>query len=212
MKILILSNTANPEYYYILKNCIDSINTDKYNVLVVETNSKLKTKQIPLNATFIFPEKEFNYNDFLNIGLKHIQDDKIVISNNDVVYHANCLEEIENKLNVYDSVSPVDLNTHKDVSQDIMGTKVGFHVLGCCIGLTRKTLNTIGSFDTKFKFWFQDNDYCNNLKKYNLTHALLSEAKIEHLKMKSHDLLGNRIQEMTHNIGPALKEKWPEYE
>ena len=72
MTILILSNTANVAYYNMLEDCINSIG--KYPIIVVETNSKLKGKKIPLEekAEFIFPEEEFNYNRFLNIGISKI--------------------------------------------------------------------------------------------------------------------------------------------
>jgi hypothetical protein len=212
MTIIILSNTANPSYFYLLKDCIDSIDTNKYSVIVVETNSKLKGKNIPLNAKFIFPEEEFNYNKFINYGLSYTDDNKILISNNDVIFSPGCLQEIETKLDIYDSVCPQDVNTHNNILDDIEGTKVGYHVIGCCIAFTRKTLGTIGLFDPKFKFWYQDNDYCNNLKKHNLKHALLQNAKIKHLKMQSHILLNEKHYEMTHGIEPFLKEKWPEYD
>jgi len=212
MTIVILSNTANIAYYNLLKNCIDSIDTDRYSVIVVETNSKLKEKEIPLRAKFIFPEKEFNYNEFLNIGISATDDDKLILANNDIVFEDNCLQEIEDKLDIFDSVSPVDLNTHINIEEDTIGTKVGYHVLGCCIALTRITLNAIGKFDEKFKFWYQDNDYCNNLKKHGLSHALLSNAKIRHRKAQSHSLIHDKLYEMTHGLESTLKNKWEEYE
>jgi len=211
MTVIILSNTANTHYYTILENCINSIDTKKYKVVVVETNNKLKNKNIPLNAKFIFPETEFNYNEYLNYGLNYITDNKIVISNNDVIYMPKCLEEIEAQLDIYDSVCPQDINTHTNIAINEIGTKIGYHVIGCCIAFTRKTLKTIGEFDPKFKFWYQDNDYSNNLKKHNLKHALLKNAKIKHLKMQSHNLLKEKQYEMTHGIETVLKEKWSEY-
>jgi len=212
MTIIILSNTANIEYYNLLKNCIDSIDTSRYNVIVVETNTKLKNKEIPLKASFIFPEREFNYNEFLNIGIRAADDSKYVLANNDIIFEAGCLEEIETKLDIFDSVSPQDINTHININEDTPGTKVGYHVLGCCIALNRATLNTIGEFDEKFKFWYQDNDYCNNLKEHNLQHVLLSKAKIKHLKGQSHILIHDKLYEMTHGLESTLKDKWKKYE
>lgn len=212
MTILILSNTANVYYFNMLKACIESYDNTKYKTIVVETNKKLKEKNIPLNANFIFPEGDFNYNKFLNEGIKHINDTKLVISNNDVIYEPGCMEEIENKLDVFDSVTPQDLNTHVNITEDVLGTKVGYHVLGCCIAFNKNILNKIGMFDETFKFWYQDNDYCNNLKKFNLRHALLSKAKIRHSKAQSHTLIQNKLFEMTHALETPLKEKWKEYE
>ena len=64
MVVLILSNTANPEYYNMLEECVNSL--QGYEAVVVETNTKLKGKNIPLNCKFIFPDEPFNYNRFLN--------------------------------------------------------------------------------------------------------------------------------------------------
>jgi hypothetical protein len=211
MTILILSNTANIQYYTMLENCINSINPNIYEIIVVETNKKLKNKNIQLKAKFLFPEIDFNYNEYVNYGLKYASGNKFIVSNNDVIYMPGCINEIDLKLNTYDSVCPHDINTHTNIEKDEEGTKIGYHVLGCCIAFTKKTLETIGEFDTKFKFWYQDNDYCNNLKKHNLKHALLKNARIQHLKMQSHQLLNEKQFEMTHGIESILKEKWPEY-
>lgn len=213
MTVLVLSNTANIQYYTLLQQCISSIGN--YPSIVVETNSKLKDKNIPLtkdyNCKFIFPQEEFNYNKFLNIGLKAIDDDKIIISNNDVIFEPGCIQEIVSKLSLYDSVSPYDTFNRKH--QNIYGPctegyDVGVHITGCCIGVTRRALNKIGPFDETFKFWYQDNDYANLLKKHNLKNALLRDAKIKHLGQQSHILLGEKHYNMTHGLETIYKEKW----
>jgi len=212
MVVLILSNTANPEYYQLLENCVNSVN-QYCKVLVVETNHKLKRKNIPLKAEFLFPREEFNYNRFLNIGISHIlrTDDKFIISNNDVIFHPGCVQEISSKLSTYDSVSPVDTNNtkHTNVFPNVVeGYDIGNHITGCCIGLTKQTYEKIGKFDETFKFWYQDNDYANLLKHYNLKHALLRDAKITHIGFQSHKLLGEKHLEMTHGLEKTYNEKW----
>jgi choline kinase len=212
MTVLILSNTANVEYYQLLENCVNSIGN--HDIVVVETNSKLKGKDIPLKSKcdFIFPEEEFNYNRFLNIGISHIKDDKFIISNNDVVYHGNSVYQLSTALNDYNSVSPRDYNNKKHdlalINNNIEGYEIGNHITGCCIGLTRKTYETIGNFDESFKFWYQDNDYANLLKKYNLKHALITDALITHAGFQSHKLLGNKLTDMTHGLESTYKQKW----
>lgn len=213
MTVLILSNTANIQYYTLLQQCIVSVGD--YESVVVETNNKLKDRDIPLTkefkCRFIFPQEEFNYNKFLNIGLRSINDDKIIISNNDVIFTPGCIQEINSKLSVYDSVSPYDFFNPKHINMlnpFIEGFDVGNHITGCCIGVTRNTLNKIGPFDETFKFWYQDNDYANLLKKHNLKHALLRDAKIKHLGQQSHRLLGEKHFNMTHGLETIYKEKW----
>ena len=211
MTILILSNTANVAYYNMLENCINSIG--EYPIIVVETNTKLKGKRIPLEdkAKFIFPEEEFNYNRFLNIGISKIDTDRFIISNNDVIYEPGCVHEINSRLSYYDSVSPVDLLNPKSIQSFgpcIEGYEIEVHVNGCCIGMTKKTYNTIGKFDENFKFWYQDNDYANLLRKHNLKHALIRDAKVKHLGHQSHKLLGEKHHDMTHGLEKTYKDKW----
>jgi len=211
MTILILSNTANVAYYNMLEECVNSIGN--YPVIVVETNSKLKNKKIPLSekAKFIFPEEEFNYNRFLNIGISHIETENFIISNNDVIYSPGCVQEMSARLSNYDSVSPVDLLNSKQLNvlgPCIEGYDIEVHINGCCIGMSKRTYNAIGKFDESFKFWYQDNDYANLLKHKNLKHALLRDAKIKHLGHKSHSLLGDKHYEMTHGLENIFKEKW----
>jgi len=211
MVILILSNTANPEYYNILEECVNSL--QGYEAVVVETNSKLKGKNMPLasKCKFIFPEEPFNYNRFLNLGIDTITDDKILISNNDVVYHEGSLDVLSQALDIYNSVSPKDYNNNKHeffYDGTVEGYDIGVHITGCSIGVTRKTLNTIGKFDEAFKFWYQDNDYANLLKKHNLKHALVPEAMITHKGFSSHKLLGDKLTNMTHGLESIYKEKW----
>ena len=211
MTILILSNTANVTYYNMLENCINSIG--KYPIIVVETNSKLKDKKIPLEdrAKFIFPEEEFNYNRFLNIGISKIDTERFIISNNDVMYEPGCILELNSRLSHYDSVSPVDLYNPKPIQAlgpCIEGYEIETHINGCSIGMTKKTYNTIGKFDENFKFWYQDNDYANLLRKHNLKHALVRDAKVKHLGHQSHKLLGEKHHEMTHGLEKTYKEKW----
>jgi GT2 family glycosyltransferase len=202
MTVLILSNTVDVSYYNLLENCINSIGD--YPIIVVETNSKLKDKQIPLanKCKFIFPEEEFNYNKFLNIGISHIKDDKFIISNNDVVYSKDSIRIIEKALDQYDSVSPFDYNNqkHNDLLDVVIGYDIGTHITGCCIGLTRETYETIGKFDEQFSFWYQDNDYADQLKKHILSHAFIKDAKITHIGFKSHELLGDKLYQLTHGL------------
>ena len=193
LDIVILSNTINIDYYNILSSCINTItqsnNDVKSNIIVVETNTKLKEKEIPLPIDeIIFPGEPFNYNKFLNYGLEKTKADHILISNNDILYKENCLSKLLLALKIYDSVSPADLNNtrHHNMHRTTEGTEVGKHVTGYSICINRKVLDIIGKFDEQFTFWYQDNDYCNLLKRHNLRHALVGEAKCFHQGGASH--------------------------
>lgn len=202
MSIVILSYTKNPTYYTMLKNCIESIGD--YEIVVVETNSKLKGKDLMLPAKFVFPEEEFNYNRFLNIGFQNLASkEKVIISNNDVVYEPGCIEQLYKSLDDYDSVSPTE--TYSD--ENILGNEVGKHVKGWCIGLRYNVYEKMGGWDENFKFWYQDNDYCNFLEKHSLRHALIGNAVAKHLVSRSHELVDD-LKLFTNDQITTLEQKW----
>jgi hypothetical protein len=202
MSVIILSFTKNPSYYTMLKECIESIGD--YEIVVVETNNKLKGKDMMLPAKFIFPEEEFNYNKFLNYGFQNlVSKEKVIISNNDVIYEQGCIDALFESLDTYDSVSPVEEYSDKNIS----GYTVGNHIKGWCIGLNYKVYEQMGEWDENFKFWYQDNDYCNFLQKHSLNHALIGSAVARHLCSKSHSLVDD-LKEFTHNQINVLEQKW----
>lgn len=109
--IIILSNTANIQYYNILKSCIESIKNSVdiiTRIILIESNKKLKDKnlKLPIDVFFVPDDEKFNYNKFLNHGLKFCIHNNICISNNDVVYNNNTLSGLVKSLETYDSVSP----------------------------------------------------------------------------------------------------------
>tara|TARA_R110002110_G_scaffold48091_1_gene143758 strand:- start:88 stop:708 length:621 start_codon:yes stop_codon:yes gene_type:complete len=205
MTVIILSYTKDMKYFEMLKRCVDSIEDSKVNprIIVVETNKNLEGKEIPIEAEFIFPPGEFNYNRFLNAGFEHIRDSKkVIISNNDVVYEPGCIDSLYSWLDIYDSVSPTE-----ELGLNVEGIKVGEHVKGWCIGLNIDVYNRMGEWDEDFSFWYQDNDYCNFLEKEGYAHCVIGNAVAHHEISASHNLVEN-LYESTHGLEKVLYEKW----
>lgn len=210
MNVIILSNTKNPSYYYMLKECVDSVWLSKCvsRIIVVETNSKLANKEIPLKAEFIFPNIDFNYNKFLNIAFNKIseKENKIIISNNDVVYEPGCLDQLNSALENFDSVSPTSRNIESK-EQFTIGYDVEKVLMGWCIGMNRYVYDKMGGFDERFSFWYQDNDYANTLKKFKFKHARVNDAYALHKYQQSHKLLENSYAS-THGLESLFSDKW----
>tara|TARA_R110002020_G_scaffold79050_1_gene198360 strand:+ start:3870 stop:4436 length:567 start_codon:yes stop_codon:yes gene_type:complete len=185
-----------------LRECIESIGD--YEIVVVETNNKLKGKDMMLPAKFIFPGEEFNYNKFLNYGFRNlVSKEKVIISNNDVVYEPGCIDALFKSLDTYDSVSPVEQYS----DNNIIGYTSNNHIKGWCIGLNYKVYEQMGEWDESFKFWYQDDDYCSFLQKHSLNHALIGNAVARHLCSKSHSLVDD-LEEFTHNQSNVFDRKW----
>lgn len=206
MTAIILSNTINPTYFIMLRECVNSILlSDIQEIIVVETNANLKNKHIELPKTrFIFPCESFNYNKFLNIGISNTTDTKLLLSNNDVVYTPNCIDKLNDALNLYDSVSPCDTDETTEFTE---GYDVETILKGWSIGVNRHVIEKMGGFDEQFIFWYQDNDYANTLKQFNFLHARVNNARAIHKYQQSHTLLENAYN-ATHGSTNSFLNKW----
>lgn len=219
--VIILSYAKEDSIITMNNQCIDSINdstTDhKFNIILVETESTKTYKYYQENVTVIQPNEEFNYNKFLNIALKHCNNDWVLISNNDTIYHKWFLENMliaNEQDNELLSMSPMDDNWHRHAlfNKDFdvhYGHRTSYEIAGWSILVNRNVIEKIGGFDEEFKFWYQDNDYANNLIINKIKHALITKSKVTHLLSKSHKFIEeNKKYEMTDGMGNVYSNKW----
>jgi|688.fasta_scaffold61422_7 GT2 family glycosyltransferase len=219
--VIILSYVKDDSILKMNNDCIDSLNSSseniKFNILLIETDWINEYKYDQPNVKVIQPKEEFNYNKFLNIGLKECKNDWVLISNNDTIYHKNFLEEMmvaHNHDNQILSMSPMDDDWHRhqtfDKKSDIYyGYRTSYEVAGWSILVHNSAIQTIGGFDEQFTFWYQDNDYAHSLMKNNIKHALITKSKVTHLLSKSHGFLeGRKKYEMTDGLGHVFMNKW----
>lgn len=219
--VIILSYAKNDEIINMNNNCINSILNSttnyKFNIFLIETDLTKEFEYPQENVKVIQPGLEFNYNKFLNIGLKECKSDWILISNNDTIYHKGFIErmfDIYNFNNEILSMSPMDddWKWHANFDRNIdffYGYRTSFEVAGWSILINKSVFEKIGEFDEQFSFWYQDNDYANSLIKNNIKHALVTNSKVTHLVSKSHDLIDQeKIFEMTGGLFSAFENKW----
>jgi len=217
--IIILSNTKDIRYYNMLKRCLESLKSSSNvltNIIVVETNKKLKDKQKTLNLPidhFIVPSDEvFNYNRYQNYGLEYSNSNFICFSNNDVIYDRDTLETLVKYLSKYDSVSPWE-RSMSDRFFKTRGVYEGYStrqfVTGWCFMTKRSTLDCIGKFDERFSFWFADDDYSKMLQTNNLKHAIIGDTTVDHMVAQSHDLWAEEDRhKQTDGLGIVFENKW----
>jgi GT2 family glycosyltransferase len=219
--VIILSYAKNNSIVEMNNNCINSLNnsTDehKFNIILIETDFTKEYKYQQENVKVIQPGIEFNYNKFLNIGLKECKNDWVLISNNDTIYHKHFLE---NMLDIHRtdttllSLSPMDDTWHRHNTFDRLnpvyyGYRTSYELTGWSILVNKKVFDIIGEFDEEFTFWYQDNDYSNNLRKYGIKHALITNSKVTHLLSRSHGLIEQEKKyEMTDGLGVKFMNKW----
>lgn len=219
--VIILSYAKSDNIINMNNDCINSLNNStkdyKFNILLIETESTKEYKYEQKNVRVIQPKIEFNYNQFLNIGLKECKNDWILISNNDVLYHKEFMDkliEANNKDKSLLSMSPIDndCDTQKIFDRQIKihyGYRTAYEIAGWSILVNKSVIKKIGGFDEQFNFWYQDNDYANSLEVNGIKHALITESKVTHLLSKSHNLIEEeKLFKMTYGLQEKYINKW----
>jgi GT2 family glycosyltransferase len=219
--VIILSFAKNENVISMNNDCINSLNSStkdfKFNILLIETESTKEYKYDQDNVKVIQPGIEFNYNKFLNIGLKECKNEWVLISNNDTIYHKGFIDKLieeNNKDKDLLSMSPMDDGWHRhkifDKSNKVhYGYRTSYEIAGWSILVHRSVIEKIGGFDEQFKFWYQDNDYANCLKLNGIKHALITDSKVTHLLSRSHGLIEPEKKfEMTDGLGIKFTNKW----
>lgn len=205
--VIILSNTKTEELFKILKQTVDSLHDREpehtFNVLIIESNKELSStftdRLAQIRGKFIIPKVDFNYNQFLNIGLRECKSDYIVISNNDIVYYdnwfTNILKQFEKDPKLM-SAAPIDRKWHRhseehfSSSKEIhIGFRTSYELPGWCFVVKKEVFKILGTFDERFKFYYQDNDWAELYRLHNVKHGLCTTSHIHHLLSKSHNLL-----------------------
>jgi len=192
LSVIILSYTTTEGLFEMTSDCINSLveseTTTDFEVILVESNKDYNNSGFvyPDFVKVIVPNSDFNFHMFLNIGIKESKGEFVALCNNDLIFYKNWFTEIlkisEKEPNIK-SFSPSgkidDFNFDKEFE---LGYKVRTHVLGWCLVVYKEVLEKIGYLDEKFSFGYADNDYAMTLKKFNIKHALVNSAKVEHLE------------------------------
>jgi len=193
-----------------------------FKINVVETNTKyLDQGFITPGVNVITPnEPKFNYNRFLNFGLKECKNEWILISNNDVIFTQNWLTNIFKvfeKNPTIKSFSPFAPNwhRHKEFTTDkdfYVGYRTSYELAGWCILLHKTVVSTCKLFDERFVSWYQDNDYAMNLQVYGIQHALVSTSRVYHEVSSSMELLEGEYKNFaTTGMLEVFNNKWSNF-
>ncbi len=205
--VIILSNTKDEKMFDILKQAVDTLHDrdpdHTFHVYIVESNKNISStfthRLSEIRGKFIIPQTEFNYNQYLNIGVRECKSDYITISNNDVVYYdswfTNILRQFKKDPQLM-SVSPIDRLWQRHTEQFFssskeihIGHRTSYEFAGWCFVVKKEVFKTLGAFDERFKFYYQDNDWVELYNLYSIKHGICTTSNVHHLLSKSHDLL-----------------------
>jgi hypothetical protein len=208
--VIVLSYAKTGKEYAMTCECLRSLRASsaniRFNVVVVETSHpdelRILASGRPLfgdHCKVVFPKRDFNYNEFLQIGYRELKDTSakhLLILNNDVVFERDFAEELLSALRSFGSVSPWCPGYHDrffDPCQPFHeGYRISYKLCGWALMFTKDLLNRVAFeelFPREFVFWYQDNYYASQLRRLGVRHALVTAAKVHHLFRQSRHLI-----------------------
>ena len=192
--IIILSFAQNERLKRTTIDCINSLiasedpETIKFNIIVIESQKEMKPYQFEFTTT-LYPDDEFGYHKFMNIGIEYTSSNYVCICNNDLLFHKGWATEILQPFLQFDDVysaSPICSILHPTEGIEInsglrLGYRIRKEIAGWCLFFRRDLLKLIGQLDPNYNFWCADNDYANTLWVLKLNHVLVTSSIVDHL-------------------------------
>lgn len=169
----------------------------KFDVLVIESNKALSPYQYEGSKT-IYPDADFGFHKYLNIGINQTHNDYLCLCNNDLIFHEGWATEIIKAMDTDPSLLsavPYCENFHKQngFAKNSLPLEGYFGVLtGWCIFVKREIFKIIGPLDENLVFWYCDYDYCNTLEKYSVKNCLISSSFVTHLGSESLNVVNEK--------------------
>ncbi len=211
--IVFLSDTKDNTIWEMNINCINSlIKSEKSeligDIILVESN-RTATFLYPDPVKVIVPDSLFNFNKYLNIGIRECKSEFVALCNNDIVFYENWFSEIlkvKERCPEIKSFSPIDYDyvgtpktKYPETEAYYLGYDIRTIITGWCIVIERSLFKKIGLLDEKFDFYYSDNDYSMTLRKYNIKHAMVPRAHVKHLGSINTERAGIKKQEFIIN-------------
>jgi GT2 family glycosyltransferase len=173
-----------------IQSLLESESSEKFNmhIYVIESEKSSLPYNYP-NTKMIKPTEKFGYHKYLNIGVREGKSPWLVLANNDLIFKKGWLTAImEAREKDPDLVSFGTwcdrFHNYLSISKQPViqyGNRVGIHVTGWLLVLTRKVYDQMNGLDENFIFWYCDNDYMMTLKKLEIKHALITNSEVLHV-------------------------------
>lgn len=197
---VIIPSKTSAQFAQLASNCIASLRQSEqrqFNVVVVESEHETHPFNVGQDKTIFWdPERKFNYNGALNLGIRATTNEWVVLTNNDVIFHPGWFTEIL-KVNAkhpdlmsfcswcdYDNWHPSRYpNLAPDVDH-VINDWIGYGMASWTIIVKREVLNVI-DLSERVSFWYSDNVYADAVKKHGYKHALAVHSKIDHLSSQT---------------------------
>ena len=232
--VVCLTKTADDVYLNLCLGTIRSLFVSEsdyhFDVVLVESEDNPRpefyqlVEEFPGNTLQILnPREKFNYNRFLNIGMTAAKgSDWIVVINNDLSFEYGWFGEMMRIHHMKPELlafSPFEPDSHirhfGDFGEDYLeGYQRSYHVTGWCLVLNKMVMNAMGTWDERFSYWCQDDDYAEFLRTSQIGNALVRNSIVHHLHRYEDDGPSVRLipeeerNLMTHGAVSVFREKW----
>lgn len=189
--VILLAHCADDNLYEMTCEAIESFGAVD-NLIWIEGFEGCKDERITA-----YQKKPFNFNECLHQAEQYLKpkNKAIFIVNNDVVAYPECLKILFERLNKWDSVSPMCPLRHKGFEGEQEGYMRAYQLAGWAYMFHKRILDKIPFKDLyplKYKFWRQDQVYVDTIRKHKFKHALIGDAKLIHLESQTHDFLPDK--------------------
>lgn len=195
--VILLSKAETPDLRNLTCQAIETLlgseNPQEIRFLIqVYESAETEVYDYPFCRTY-FPKEAFNYNRYMNMGIKRGKASFICLCNNDLIFHPGWASTILAAFRKYpdlESASPLCEINHRERGIHpntgiYMGYEVRKHVTGWCLFFKRSMLKKTGLLDERFRFWYADNDYAKTLEKGQILHGLVSDSLVDHLESQT---------------------------
>lgn len=213
--IIILSNAKTKELRELtertINSCIESDNQD-FRFFIMEQNPEVEYR-VGITAN---PTQPFNYNAYMNIGIEHTGSPYVCLCNNDLIFSKDWATNIIEAMKRFEllSASPICPKAYKNKVEINSGVYFGYRnsweMSGWCIMIDRRLFEIIGKLDETFPFWFADNSYSEQLKRFGIRHGLVTNSVVEHIGSQTLETLEpDKKDAITFGVVEKFVEKHP---
>lgn len=226
--LVFLTKTSNIDVHKMTASAINSLKESEekndFRVILVESQLNSKFAYDNVDVFIQYTDMEFNYNKALNMAFNKIESDFVAVFNNDVLFTKNWYSILRLYMDVFslDSASPwcpiPQTGPKPEIQQAILGYNPSTVVRGYKPILTfngwgwlmkKNVLLDILPLDEKMKFWFQDDDICNQLAQKGYSHGCVVDSHVIHFGQKSYTLIDqNSLHSLTMGVYDDYIKKW----
>ncbi len=201
---VVMPSLSLPIHHEMVRQCILSLRESEksiiFNVMLIESANELVN--LGQDTTLAFDLPTYNFHHAINLGLKASESEWVVLANNDLLFFPGWMSAIlECKkdyphIESFSSWEPVSHPRHfgkPPYPKVILGYDTSKTLAGWCLTTTKKVLNTI-ELSEQVTHWYSDNNYADELKKYNFVHALVTNSHVRHLESQTAAKLPNYLE------------------